>query len=217
MLPYLVWARFVRSHCAARTAIECVIEEQRYHSNFFRFELIEDVMCIIATVVVADTGVIAPNDKMRTTIVFSNQRMKDCFARAGIAHRRGQDRKNRACRRIVAGENHFVRLKAHVRGQIIGFGFANQRVQEQSIRDLERAFLYVLVGAMNGVACLKRYDSPPTALLKERAGLGRISAISRERRIARTVDEADLSSQQPVTLIVESAHPGMGSVGCAID
>ena len=58
MLPHLVWARFVRSHCAARTAIECVIEEQRYQSKFFRFKLIEDVMCIIATVVVAHTGVI---------------------------------------------------------------------------------------------------------------------------------------------------------------
>src|SRR5260370_26934355 len=164
-------------------------------------------MRIIGTVIVARSGVIAPNDEVGTTIAFSNQRVKDCFARDGIAHRRRQDRKNRARRRIVASENHFVRLETHVRGQIIGFGFANQWVQEQSIGDLERAFLDVLVSSMNRIACLKSYDPPPTALLKERAGLSMISTLSRARRIATPIDESDLSSQQPVALIVECSHP----------
>src|SRR5262249_8852556 len=70
---------------------------------------------------------------------------------------------------------------------------------------------------MNRIARLKGDDSPPAALLKKGPGLSRIKTITRKRRIARPVDEADLSTQQPVALIVESSDAGMGRVGGAID
>src|SRR6266403_1980108 len=164
MFRCLMRARFARSHRATRSTIERVIEEQWCYAEFFRLKLVEDVMRIIRTVVVADSRMVAPNNEMRAPIIFTDQ-----------------------------------------------------RVEQQSIGNFQRAFLDVFVRAMNRIASLKSNYPPPTAFLKERPGLCGIAAICRKGRIKRTIDETDFSAQQPVALIVESAHSGMSSVSRSVD
>src|SRR5258708_9846726 len=94
-------ARFARSHRATRSTIERVIEEQWRYAEFFRLKLVEDVMSIIRTVVVADSRMVAPNNEMRAPIIFTDQRVEDRFAWSGIAHRGRPDRKDPACRLTV--------------------------------------------------------------------------------------------------------------------
>src|SRR5258706_2641264 len=100
-------ARFARSHRATRSTIERVIEEQWCYADFFRLKLVEDVMCIIRTVVVTDSRMVAPNNEMRAPIIFTHQRVEDGFAWSGISHRGRQDRNDPTCRRILACEARF--------------------------------------------------------------------------------------------------------------
>src|SRR5258708_32674789 len=97
-------ARFVRSHRATRSTIEGVIEEQRCYAEFFRLKLVEDVVCVVSTVEVADSGMVAPDNEVRATIIFTNQGVEDRFAWSSVAHRGRQDCKNRARRRAVVGQ-----------------------------------------------------------------------------------------------------------------
>src|SRR6266508_6163145 len=90
-------------------------------------------------------------------------------------------------------------------------------MQEQTIGDLQRALLYVLVRPVYRIAGLKGYDTAPAPFAKEVACFRGILTVLRERQIAGTVYEADAAAQQPLVLVKESLNPWMRPVGCAID
>src|SRR6185436_18675247 len=83
-----------RRHSSTSTAIECVVEEKRGDPQLSWFKLVEDVMRVVSTVVVSYSRMIAAHNEMGAAVVFPNQRMKDGFARPGIAHRGRHDRKD---------------------------------------------------------------------------------------------------------------------------
>ena len=62
---------------------------------------------------------------------------------------------------------------------------------------------------MNRVAGLKGDDAVPAFFLERLAGLLRIEPVSRELRIARAIEQADLAAQQPVALLVERGDAGV--------
>src|SRR4030095_14127109 len=88
--------RLARSHRRAGAAIESVIEKQWRNTQLLRFEFVENVMRIIRAVVVPHSRMIAAHNEMRAAVVLANQRMKDRFARTGVAHCGGDGCKNSA-------------------------------------------------------------------------------------------------------------------------
>src|ERR1700730_12063094 len=105
-----------------------MIEKQRRHTQLLRFELIKDVMRIVGAVIVPYSGMIAPDDEMRATIVLSDQRVKDCPAWPRIAHRPGQADKNRDRRWLLTVEYRLVGVHPHNRGEIVGFSLTDERM-----------------------------------------------------------------------------------------
>src|SRR5205085_3319860 len=98
---------------------------------------------------------------------------------------------------------------ANVSGDVVRLGFADQRVQQETVNDFERTLDDVLVGAVNGIASLKGDDAAPAFLLERLARLLRVQAVGGELRIARAVEQADLTAQQPVALLVERRDAGV--------
>jgi hypothetical protein len=54
--------------------------------------------------------------------------MKHGFTRSGIAHRRRQQRQEHAIRRVIVCQQFLVAANAHRGRDVVGFGFADQRV-----------------------------------------------------------------------------------------
>src|SRR4030095_8311812 len=123
MCRRLMRTGLARRHCSTSAAIERVVEEERGDTQLFGFELIEDVMRIISSIVVTHTGMIATDYEMRAAVILANQGMKDRFAWTGVAHRGRHDRKDRTIGRVVTGKNRFIRLQAHRRRHVVSFGF----------------------------------------------------------------------------------------------
>src|SRR5437016_4474204 len=86
MLLAVMWACLRRCHCIAGTTVESMVEEHRRDAKLDRIELGENGLCIIGAIVVPHTGVIAPNNKMRATVVLAHQGMENRLTRTGIAH-----------------------------------------------------------------------------------------------------------------------------------
>src|SRR5262249_17292722 len=79
-------AGFSRRHAVAFAAIKRDVDLQRLGVKRARPELVEDGLRIIGAVIVADTGMIASDNEMRTAEVLANERVKERLARTGIAH-----------------------------------------------------------------------------------------------------------------------------------
>src|SRR5436190_13948699 len=73
------------------------------------------------------------------------------------------------------------------------------------------------MGPMNRIASLKSDHATPATLAEKSARFGGVAAIIRKRRIEWTINQTDLSAQQPVALVVESTHAGMRRISRAID
>ena len=86
MIFRIVRAGFSRRHAIALAAIKRDVDLQRLGVKRAGPKLVENVLQIVGTVVVADTGMIASDNKMRTAEVLTNERMKQRLARTGIAH-----------------------------------------------------------------------------------------------------------------------------------
>src|SRR4030095_57632 len=108
MIGRRVWASLARRHSPAGPAIESVVKKEWRDPQLLRFELVEDLMCVISSVVIPDTGVISSDDEMRATVVLTYQRMKDRFTWTGVPHRCWHDRQNGSCRWVIAGEYRLV-------------------------------------------------------------------------------------------------------------
>src|SRR6266498_3950604 len=216
MCRRFVRTRLTRGHCCTRPAVESVVKKQWCNTQLFRFELVEDVLRVIRSVVATDSGMIATHDEVRAAIVLSNQRMKHRFPRTSVAHCGRHDRKDRARCGIVSRKYGFIRLHTHICRNVVGFRFTDERMQKEPISDFQRTLLYVFMGAMNRIARLKTNDAPPATLLEKSACRRGVPSIFLETRIDWTVDQTNLSSQQPGALIVEPADAGMSLVHSAV-
>src|SRR5262249_17328982 len=75
-----------RRHSITLAAVKSDVDLQRLGKKCAVPQLIEDVMRVEGTVVVADAGMVAPDDKVRAAEVLSNEGMQQGLARTGIAH-----------------------------------------------------------------------------------------------------------------------------------
>ena len=195
MIRLIVRARFRRGHRSARPAIESVIKEERRDTQLGGLKLIEDVMCVITAVVVPYSSMVPAYYEMRAAIVLPHEGMKDRLTRPRITHCGRQYCKDRTLCGIVMCQDLFVRSNPDFSRHIVRFGFTNQRVQQQTVGDLEGTLLDVFVGAVDRIASLKRDYSSPAMLLKQCTRLGRIYSIPLKLKIQRPVDQANISSE----------------------
>ncbi len=122
--------RFCRNDLPALFAIKRVFEHQRRDADFFWLELVKDFLRVVRAIVIADAGVIAPDDDVRASVILAADRVKDRFARTRIAHRRGEYAEHHAVGRIVIAQEFLVRLHSHIRRNVVGFRFADEWMQE---------------------------------------------------------------------------------------
>src|SRR5580693_8228617 len=164
-----------RRHRTASLAVKCVLEHQWRDSKLRRDEALEDFLCVVAAVVIADAGVIAPHDEMRASIVAPRDRMQYRLARAAVAHVRREHADHRAILRVVRVEQHLVGLHPDRGGHVVTLGLSDQRMDHQTVADFERGLLYILVRAMSRVASLEGDDFFPSPLAKHRTRLSRLT------------------------------------------
>ena len=90
-----------RNNRAAFLAEERVFKEQGRDAQFSRREVLKNLLGIIGAVIVADAGMIAPDDEMRAAVILAVERVENRFTRSRIAHRCRKDTEQHAVRRIV--------------------------------------------------------------------------------------------------------------------
>src|SRR5207245_666439 len=109
---------------------------------------------------------VTSNNEMRTSIVLAHERMEDGFTRTSIAHGGWQNPQNNAISRIIVFQQYFIAAHTYLGWNIIVFGDAHQRVQEQAIDGLKSTFLDVLMRPVHRIASLETDYAFPTALYK---------------------------------------------------
>src|SRR5580704_730773 len=184
-----------RRHRTASLAVKCVLEHQRRDPQFLRFEALEDLLRVVAAVVIADTGVIAPHDEMRASVVAPCDRMQYRLARAAVAHVRREHADHRAILRVVRVEQHLVGLHPDRGGHVVTLGLSYQRMDHQTVADFERGLLYILVRAMSRIASLEGDDFFPSALAKRRTRLSWLTRKFQERAPRYFFDQRDSSRE----------------------
>src|SRR5215213_3608987 len=99
-----VWACLRRRHLTAHSAVERVLEEHRLDVELVRLELVEDQLRVVGAVVVADAGVVAPDDEVRAPVVLPADRVPDRLPGPGVAHRSRKRRQDDAVGGVVLVE-----------------------------------------------------------------------------------------------------------------
>src|ERR671916_2476805 len=204
------------THALAGEAEEGVLEEQGGETYLPFLELVEDVLGVVVPVeglaagILARARVVAADDEVGAAVVLATDRVEDRLAGAAVAHRRREDAEESAVLRVVLVEDHLVGAHPDVRGDVLGAGLADQRVEEQAVHDLQRALLDVLVGAVDGVARLEADDALPALLGKDLAQLARGVVVLGERlRVGVVDEEGDLAPDQGVLLAVDGGDAGV--------
>src|SRR5579875_3243120 len=216
MLVAVMWTGLGRGHTVTGAAEEGVVEEHGRDAQFGRVKVGEDVVSIISTVVVADTGVVAAYDEVRATIVLTHQRVEDGFAWAGVAHGSRQHAQNHALARIVVFQQHLVAAHAYSGGDVVALRVTDQRVKVEAIDRLQRALLDVFVGTVNRVARLEGDNTLPATLGEQPARLcGRVAINGELLRLQG--DDTHGATQQHLALLIQHADTRMGLVFRAID
>src|SRR5215472_2353764 len=82
----IVRAGFSRRHAIAFAAIKRDIDLERLGAERAGPELVEDGLGIVGAIIIADAGMIAPDDQMRAAEILANKRVQERLARASIAH-----------------------------------------------------------------------------------------------------------------------------------
>src|SRR5690606_24092215 len=85
--------------CLALPAVEGVLEHERRDVDQLRVELLEDELRVVRAVVVADAGMVAPDDEVRAAVVLAGNGVEDRLARARLTDRRGEGAKPEALSR----------------------------------------------------------------------------------------------------------------------
>jgi len=139
-----------------------MIEEHRSDCQQLRIKFAEDVVGVVSAVIVADPGVVAPNDKVRASVVLADDGMKDRFARPGISHRRRIDGQKGPGPGKVMLKHFLVTTHSDFGRDVVGFGFSNQRMKQQAVNAFKRAFYDVFMRPVYWIAGLEGQDTLPS-------------------------------------------------------
>ena len=149
----------------------------------------------IAVFVVARTGVIATDDKMRAAVVLANDGVPQRFARTTHAHGKVQQAQLGGLLRILLEH---VLVTAHAREMInvAGLGHADHRLNQQIGFDVPcGAESQFLMRPVQRIAGLKRNDLAPAQFAKTTAQFRWRIAQQLEIVISRRLDTANLARQ----------------------
>ncbi len=117
-------------------------------------------------------GVIAPDNEVAATVIFSNERVPDSFAWSTHTHGEGQQREFHGTRWIFRRQQ---LIAAHA-GEVIHvarFGHTHHRMNQKTGFHLLRcAEGKLLMSSVHGIASLKGHDTPPAQARKFGAKFG---------------------------------------------
>ena len=143
--------------------------------------------------------------------------MEDGLARSRVSHRGREGRKQRAILRVILLHQDLVRLEAHRGRHVAVLGLADQRVDDESVGELQRQFGQVLVGSVDRVARLKSGHAPPASRGDFRSQTARAESSGSERQICWKRKDPNRPGRQAIGARQEVADPGMRRIGRAID
>ena len=166
------------------------------------------------TVIIPDTGVIAADELLRAAVILSEKRVQERFPGTRVTHvERVAGVDDGILDKIVLDER-IDGTGTHARGDVSGLEPAEQRVNEHAVAHLDADLGEILVGAMHGIAGLKRRHFRPAALLEHGADFGRGQKQIRELLAEKAGGEhAYLAPQIHVTLFHHHAHTRVIDVG----
>src|SRR3954452_5179331 len=164
-----VRAGLARRHPLALVAPEGVLEEEWLDAELVDVDFVEDQLRVVGPVVVPDARVVAADDEVGAAVVTARDRMQDGLPRAGIVHLRGEDAEDDPVLGVVVLHQELVAAHPHVGGDVAGLRLADEGVDEEPVRDLERALGQVLVRAVNWVPGLEGDNALPATLLEDLA------------------------------------------------
>jgi hypothetical protein len=132
-------------------------------SNVRWIEFIEDILRIIRTVLVTDSGVVSTDDEVTDTVILANQSMKNRFTRSGIAHCSRHHREQGSLGDEIVLDNRGVAIHAHIGWNVPGLSFTDQGMNKEAITNFRSALAEILMRSVDRIPCLERCDSVPAA------------------------------------------------------
>src|SRR5262245_13322852 len=130
-------------------------------------------MCIEGTVVVADAGMVAPDDKVRAAEILANESMKQRLARTCIAHLDGIACLNYCSGAEIIVDHRLDRPTANLGRNVARLQLPKHLMNENTVRYLHRDLHQVLMAAMHGISGLERCDTRPALFKKHGPRLDR--------------------------------------------
>ena len=194
-----------------------MFEFKNGHADFFWLELIENFLRIIGAVIVAHAGVVAADDEMGDAVILADQRVQNGLARAGVTHGQRHHGQHGAVFVVIVVDEHLVALHASIGRNVIGFGLADQRMNQQAVGHLQGALGQIFVRAVDRISRLECGDGLPAALLESFTSFGRRQAIVGKFGLVRGGDHIDRSREASVALLFDDSHARMGFIFRAID
>jgi hypothetical protein len=205
-----------RGERVAGAAVEGGLELERLHAELLDREALEDALRVVGAVVLADARVVAADDQLVDAVVLAHERVKERLARAGVAHRGREGREQRALARVVAAHQLLVGREANARRDVVPLRLADERVQHEAVRLLERELGEVLVRAVDRVARLEAGDLAPAPLGDRRAQLARREAEARERQVLGQRQHRDAPADERARPGHQVRDAGVGGVVRAV-
>src|SRR5258708_27153276 len=161
-----------RRHSVALPAVKSDVDLQRLGMKCTRPQLIEDVMRIEGTVVVADAGVVAPDDKVPTAEVLANEGMKQRLAWTGIAHLDRIARLDYRSRAEIIVDHRLDCAGTNIGWGVAWFQFPTHLMDAKPVPYLNRDFYQVIVATGHGISRLEGGDIGAAARGKHGPRLG---------------------------------------------
>ena len=142
--------------------------------------LVEDLLGVEGAVVLAHAGVVPADDQVGAAEVLAEHRVEQGFPGTGVAHIQGITGLDAGVLdEIILGED-VDGLGAHFRGDVAGFQFAQELVDQDAVADLDGDLGQVLVGAVHGVPELQGGDGVPSPCLQTSSGFPRAACRGRD-------------------------------------
>ncbi len=189
-----------------------MLEEHRLDVQLVGRELVEDVLSVVASVVVANAGVVPADDEVRAAVVLAADRVPDRLPRPGVAHRRREGREEHTCVRVVAVEQGAVAVDSHADRYVVRLRLADERMDEEPVHGLECDFCEVLVRTMDRIPSLKADDALPPALGEDPPRLGGVARQLGELCL-RALENRHAAGQVERLLAVETGDARVRLVG----
>jgi len=148
-----------------------VVEEEGLDTQ--EIEVLEDAMGRVGVIVIPDSGMVAPHDKVGAAEVLPGDCVEDGLLGAGVAHLEWKYGHDRPVIGVEEFQLFLVGSQYEVVREVTGFLLADDRIDEEAVAYLQGAFLKVLVGPVWRVSCLESHYCFPSLLFEEIPGLGR--------------------------------------------